>query len=360
MTFTVTYRGADGAIKECRMEAENRGECFVQCRGRNIVPMNVRAGDFVSRRGRRDGGKGGRAERAEKPIPHSHNSTIPQFHNSTIKTSVLLIALVVLAGGVAWWWWMRRDGGIAPYQPEKPEAPKKADALPKEVTPAPAPAAPASPVAAAQTNEAAVAERKPKERHDTISIHTNNLGKVVEKWIGPDGRKHMSVRYARKPVFDNASDDQLAMAVSGGGTQAIAPIPMTATSEQEFLESLKKPIVINDDDPENVKRIKAAVKEAREAMKQLMDGGMSYREALAEHQKLVNENVETRNQCMAELKQLVDAGDREGAEHYLKTMNIALEQMGIPALTMPMSREELNAARRKRREEREAAKRNQP
>jgi len=380
MTFTVTYRGADGAVVTEAVEAASRRECFAQMKARGITPMGVKEGNFVSRRGRRAGGTGSRADRVEpgkgkdgrvervdrverigekKSIPHSHNSTISQFHNSTIKASLLLIALVVLAGGVAWWWWMVGGHAGRVTLPE-PEAPKKADALPKEVTPAPAPTAPANPAAAAQTNEAAVAEKKPKERHDTISIHTNNLGKVVEKWIGPDGKKHMSVRYARKPVFDNASDDQLAMAVSGGGTQAIAPIPMTATSEQEFLESLKKPIVINDDDPENVKRIKEAVKEAREAMKQLMDGGMSYREALAEHQKLVNENVETRNQCMAELKQLVDAGDREGAEHYLKTMNVALEQMGIPALTMPMSREELNAARRKRREEREAAKRNQP
>ena len=209
----------------------------------------------------------------------------------------------------------------------------------------------------ATTNAAVTAEeKKPKERHDTVSIHTNKLGKVVEKWIGADGKLHMSVRYARKPVFDNASDDQLAMAVAGNGTQAIAPIPMTATSEQEFLESLKKPIVIDDDDPENVKQIKAAVSEARAQMKQMIDSGMSYREALAEHQKLVNENVDTRNQCMAELKSLVEAGDREGAEHYLKTMNVALGQMGIPALTMPMSREELNAARQRRRKEMEAAK----
>ena len=41
--------------------------------------------------------------------------------------------------------------------------------------------------------------------------------------------------------------------------------------------------------------------------------------------------------------------------HYT-VVRVALGQMGIPALTMPMSREELNAARKKRREEKEAAK----
>ena len=83
----------------------------------------------------------------------------------------------------------------------------------------------------------------------------------------------MSVKYARKPVFDNASDDQLAMAVGGGGTQAIAPIPMTAASEAEFLKSLERPIVISEDDSEQVKRLKEAVRNAREAMKQMMDEG---------------------------------------------------------------------------------------
>ena len=347
MTFTVTYRAADGAVREERMEAAGRGECFAQYRARGITPISVKEGDFVSRRERgssRDGKNGSRAGRAElergKRIPY-----------------VFLIAFIVLIGGGLWCWrWGGGRGTTAlPEKMQERNLPKAT--LPKEMAPAKKPGPAAAP--AVTNNAAAVSEaaKKPKERHDTISIHTNNLGKVVEKWIGADGKKHMSVRYARKPVFDNASDDQLAMAVGGGGTQAIAPIPMAATSEQEFLESLKKPIVIDDDDPERVKRIKEAVIAARETMKQMMDEGKSYREALAEHQKLVNENVETRNQCMAELKQLVDAGDREGAEHYLKTMNVALEQMGIPALTMPMSREELNAARQRRKKELEAAKR---
>ena len=272
--------------------------------------------------------------------------------------------MAALAVWGVWWWMARGDGSgksvASPKAVAREPGSGKSAASPKEARPKTADARQRVPPAQGHVPDAqervAPVAAKPKERHDTVSIHTNNLGKVVEKWIGADGKLHMSVRYARKPVFDNASDDQLAMAVTGNGTQSIAPIPMAATSEQEFLESLKKPIVINDDDPENVKQVKIAVREAREQMKQLMDNGMSYREALAEHQRLVNENVDTRNQCMAELKRLVDEGDRTGAENYLKTMNAALEQMGIPALTMPLSREELNAERARRRAEREAAK----
>ena len=63
MTFTVTYRGADGAVRTEAVEAASRGECFAQMKARGIVPMGVKEGNLVSRRGRRAGGNGGRAER---------------------------------------------------------------------------------------------------------------------------------------------------------------------------------------------------------------------------------------------------------------------------------------------------------
>ena len=70
MTFTVTYRGADGAIREERVEAASRGECFAQCRARGIAPLSVKEGDFASRRGaearRGDTGKKGLFSRRER------------------------------------------------------------------------------------------------------------------------------------------------------------------------------------------------------------------------------------------------------------------------------------------------------
>lgn len=328
MTFAVTYRDKNGALREESVEAAGRSECVAALRARGITPVSVREGK--SR-------KAGDSKRTTA-------------NGRTALVAALAIAAAISAGV---WWWMAARPEATPSKPATSRSAKQT----KDKKPAAAKTNTAAPATTAKTNAAEVAEAvKPKERHDTVSIHTNNMGKVVEKWIGSDGQLHMSVRYASKPVFDNASDDQLAMAVGGDGMREIPPIPMTASSEKEFLESLKKPIVIEDTDSEDVKRLKQAVSEAREQMKQMIDNGMSYREALAEHQRLVNENVETRNKCMAELKQLVDSGDKAGAESYLKTMNAALAQMGIPAITMPMSREELNEARAKRRAELEAAK----
>ena len=42
MTFTVAYRGADGARREEEVEAAGRAECVARCRERGIAPISVR------------------------------------------------------------------------------------------------------------------------------------------------------------------------------------------------------------------------------------------------------------------------------------------------------------------------------
>ena len=66
MTFTVTYRGADGALVTEAVEAANRAECFAQMKARGITPMGVKEGGSVSRRERRSRRDGGREDREER------------------------------------------------------------------------------------------------------------------------------------------------------------------------------------------------------------------------------------------------------------------------------------------------------
>ena len=54
MTFTVTYRGKDGATRAELVEATSRAECFAQCKARGIVPVSVKEGAQKGRR--QDGG----------------------------------------------------------------------------------------------------------------------------------------------------------------------------------------------------------------------------------------------------------------------------------------------------------------
>ena len=134
------------------------------------------------------------------------------------------------------------------------------------------------------------------------------------------------------------------------------PLPLSGNLDKEFLESLKDPIVINPDDPEEIKERKRIVAETRKQIDALMRQGISFRAILAEHEKVFNENAEIRAEARAELQKICDEGDKKGVEDYLKTINAAFQEMGIEELQPPKTKEERRAEREARRAAREAAK----
>ena len=84
-----------------------------------------------------------------------------------------------------------------------------------------------------------------------------------------------------------------------------------------------------------------------------MEKGQTFSQVLKEHVRLSRENYDIRVNAMKELKDIVDAGDSEAAEKYLKRVNAALEQIGVTKLDMPMNAEERAAFREAVRRERE-------
>ncbi len=141
-----------------------------------------------------------------------------------------------------------------------------------------------------------------------------------------------------KTSFKHASDEIISMTVNTEGQ--IAPIPYDNKLEQEFIKSLDDEIVINDDDPESLKKIKQNVIEAREAIKECMKQGMSVRAALEAHRDQVNFEEEMRVSAQREAKEILDSGDREGAAEFVRKINPELEKYGISAIEMPMTDEE--------------------
>ena len=158
------------------------------------------------------------------------------------------------------------------------------------------------------------------------------------------------------PTFDTASDQVIAMAIQAD-EHGMAPIPLGKDLEREFLESLKKDIVILDSDDEQTRALKESVKATRAEIKKLMDEGMSFNQIMQEHQKLANENAKIRDDATLELKKILESGDVEGAKAYKRKINLALDQMGIKGLSIAVTEEERAeraAARRERMLERRA------
>ena len=66
MTFTVTYRAKDGALREERVEAASRAECVAECRRLGIAPTGIKEG---KPRKPGDSGKSGKSGRRQSEKP---------------------------------------------------------------------------------------------------------------------------------------------------------------------------------------------------------------------------------------------------------------------------------------------------
>lgn len=183
---------------------------------------------------------------------------------------------------------------------------------------------------------------------EMISVITNIDGSVIERFRTADG-KIRSRQSAPRPVFDNASDQIIAMAASGAESGSVMPpMPMMNNADEEFIKSLEREIVINDDDPDEVKSLKKNVMAIREEIRQLMNEGHSFADVIREHRDIVNHGVEMRREATRTIKEFVDGGDREAAKECLEKVNEVLAGMGIQGVEMPLTDEERRAQIRER------------
>ena len=338
MTFTVTYRGADGALREEAVEAAGRAECFAQMKARGIVPVSVKEGAR----------KGGRNELRPSRSDHSGRSGgKPKSSIFNLQSSIILAAVLAVAGG-AWWWLAAREDA----RPPEPKAAKVVKDV-KDVkdikdvkdTKVPTDAPTAKPQAPDPAEPAP--QMHMGRRVVGISATTNADGTVVERIRTDDGKLHSKVYSVAEPVLTTRTDQLLAMALDGDGNGPPMPAA-TKDDEKRFLESLRRPIEILDTDTPDVRALKEKVMQAREDMVTLLSQGRGFSEVLAEHRKLQEENAGVRREVAAELRSLVESGDTAGALEYRKRMNVALEQMGIAPLTTAITEEE-RAERAERR-----------
>ena len=100
MTFTVTYRDKDGALREECVESAGRSECVAALKARGIVPVSVREGKESTRL---RSGKSAASPNGRAAVRPSH----------WVRGAAILAALVLVVGGV--WWWAARSAS-APDQ----------------------------------------------------------------------------------------------------------------------------------------------------------------------------------------------------------------------------------------------------
>lgn len=244
---------------------------------------------------------------------------------------IALIAFIFCAAGVLWFVFSEEGGKrVAPNL--------DAQRMIREVTPA------------------KVAQKNAQSEKDEHSGMVKFKGKWYPKynskggriWLSPKGVRYHTPRiytndltkaYMRKELtyFDTECDREIASLISTPlGAMRIGPRnPYDKSFEKEFLASLKVPIIIGHDDPENIKILKRSVIETKADLKARMDAGEDIVAILNDTNKKMKELALYKN----ELKHLADqeamkAGSAEEAKDVYEAANKMLAERGVSPLKM--------------------------
>ena len=95
------------------------------------------------------------------------------------------------------------------------------------------------------------------------------------------------------------------------------------------MDSLKWPIVIKDDDTDDVKEAKERVLAAREQMIEGIANGGTFYSILNEHIKAQHENAETKEVVMETVRELRESGESDLLNQYVDEANKVLGNLGI-------------------------------
>ena len=165
----------------------------------------------------------------------------------------------------------------------------------------------------------------------SLSARTNSAGAVIEKLKLADGTSKTKV-HPKPPLFENPCDQVIAMAISTKPGDSMPPLPDLAGIDQDFANSLLNPIVIKDDDSDEVKNIKEMVMEVRKTLVEEVKNGKSVMDVLMAHQTEMNRIYESRLEAILMMQKISAEDGVEAAQEFADAVNDKFEEDGIPAI----------------------------
>ncbi len=257
----------------------------------------------------------GEESRPKRPARNGNGSGI--LHGA-------IAGIVIVGAGVAAWLWFSQ-----PQDSEKEEPEKKSKLIEDVAKPIPGPVK--------QVADVPVKEKT----KNSIPLAENE--QLVNGFKVPKGARLVrnSLTNKQTRIFARATDTLIASYLQPPTHGVMPPpLPIPANAGKKFLESLDTPIEILKTDSPAVREMKETVIIARAQIKQLMDEGQEFESILTEHYKLTEENAKIRKDAQKELDAIYSSGDLDGATKYKRTMDLALQQMGIDDLDEPMTHAE--------------------
>ena len=342
MTFTVTYRANDGALRDERVVAASRADCVAECRKRGIVPTEIREG----RSGKtRDGSRPSRAR--------------VTGYNKRTTARWVVVAVVVATIAIGGWWWISVRSASGRYQEpaksetEKLRVEKHVKAVERLERPA-VTAASSPPPKPAIPNEETYVDARGVKRYKVGN------GRVFDP---NHPRRSMNVRYDKDgnlrhkssfAIFGNRAENEIASLIAvKPGTTIFGMRRYDEQFEAEFLESLKTPIEILDTDTPREKALKRSMIDVKREIVDKMANGEKLADILKGARDELRREAAYRRQLQKQLFEISNSPELTAQEmkDYVDAANIMLKERGIaPIRASSFIRSALQIERAEKRE----------
>lgn len=172
-----------------------------------------------------------------------------------------------------------------------------------------------------------------KEVREHRVVTNNTL--IVETFVTADGKTHKYYHDERENILPSAADQMLALMTSNDDGFGAPPLPHVGNFEDAFGDALKHEIVINENDSKEVKELKERVIAARKELLDLMAQGVDANDVVAEYKRTQEDNSTIRFEAAKAIREMLDAGDIEGAKELCTKYNEVLERAGIMRIEIP-------------------------
>ena len=295
MIFTIIYREKNGAKAEMRIEAANRTECMSECRRIGIVPVKIELrGPKGHEAGRVRANDSWVIERNATLANHSKSLGARPLNSETDKQAgrkiftarFYLFVTIAAIAAMAWWWLGGRGATALPEKaPEKVRSGKFAP--PSKL-----------PVKPTVTNVPPPVEAPPLEPQQVDpNIRPTKVGETVNGYIKlPSGRLHKvrgvvtndfrKATQGKYAIFPHRCENEIACYLSlKPGDAIFGTMKYSGRFKDDFLKSLETPIVIEPDDPDDVKELKRNVREAKIQLKEALDRGEDIEQIMLDTRK---------------------------------------------------------------------------
>lgn len=272
-----------------------------------------------------DSGRAGRPSRA---------TSVGRNNGSGLSRGLLAGLLVVAIGGAI--------GGAAVYFSTRPPAPT-AGSEPDEPAPAPEVKSVATPKAESPAKTVSEPKKPVKEE-----LPPQRVGEIRNGYrLLPSGRLHRVRGVIQSGVrrssvvdktFDAGSDRMIAhlLVAEPGGTMVGDSESIMRGFNEAFEKSAETPIIIEDDDTEEIRQLKQAVIDARKEIMDQVAKGRTPEDVMIEAREQLRELTLYREELEKEvISHTEDEMTQEDYDELIGAANLMLEERGIGKIQMP-------------------------